>query len=60
MATHRPESLRIIEPGKRFCIIIDRLIRRYEAEDWAQVISMNWQEVIAETISSRASKRLYR
>ena len=55
MKTNRPESLRIIEPGKRFCIIIDRLIRRYDAGDWAQVISMNWQEVIAETISSRAS-----
>ena len=53
--TNRPESLRIIEPGKRFCVIIERLIRRYEAGDWAQVVSMNWQEVIAETISSRAS-----
>ena len=52
---NRPESFRIIEPGTRFCVIIERLIRRYEAEDWAQVISMNWQEVFAETISSRAS-----
>ena len=55
MQTNRPETLRIIEPGKRFCVIIDRLIRRYEAADWAQVVSMNWQEVIAETVSSRAS-----
>ena len=55
MRTNHPESLRIIEPGTRFCVIIERLIRRYEAGDWAQVVSMNWQEVIAETISSRAS-----
>ena len=55
LQTNRPETLRIIEPGKRFCVIIDRLIRRYEAADWAQVVSMNWQEVIAETVSSRAS-----
>ena len=50
-----PEAFRIIEPGTRFCVIIDRLIRRYEAEDWAQVVSMTWQEVFAETLSSRAS-----
>ncbi len=50
-----PESFRIIEPGTRFCVIIDRLIRRYEAEDWAQSVSTTWQEVFAETSSSRAS-----
>jgi hypothetical protein len=50
-----PENFRIIEPGTRFCVIIDRLIRRYEANEWAQVISMNWQEVFAEAQSSRAS-----
>jgi len=50
-----PAAFRIIEPGTRFCVIIDRLIRRYEAEDWAQVVSMTWQEVFAETLSSRAS-----
>lgn len=50
-----PETFRIIEPGTRFCVIIDRLIRRYEAEDWAQVVSMKWQEVFAETQSSLAS-----
>ena len=50
-----PETFRIIEPGTRFCVIIDRLIRRYEAESWAQSISMKWHEVFAETSSSRAS-----
>ncbi|GIS50450.1 MAG: hypothetical protein Ct9H90mP24_7420 [Methanobacteriota archaeon] len=53
--TNRPKSLRIIDPGKKVLVIFERLIRRYEAGDWAQVVSMNWQEVIAETISSRAS-----
>ncbi len=50
-----PDSFRIIEPGTRFCVIIDRLIRRYEAEGWAQSISTTWQEVFAETSSSMAS-----
>jgi len=50
-----PDSFRIIEQGTRFCVIIDRLIRRYEAEGWAQSVSTTWQEVFAETSSSRAS-----
>ncbi|MBR40357.1 MAG: hypothetical protein CMA89_00470 [Euryarchaeota archaeon] len=50
-----PVAFRIIEPGTRFCVIIDRLIRRYEAEGWAQSVSMPWQEVFAETSSSIAS-----
>ena len=50
-----PDTFRIIEPGTRFCVIIDRLIRRYEAEVWAQSISMKWHEEFAETSSSRAS-----
>jgi len=54
-SSHSPETLRIIEPGTRFCVIIDRLIRRYGAEGWAQSVSMKWQEVFAETSSSRAS-----
>ena len=54
-ANSLPETFRIIEPGTRFCVIIDRLIRRYEAESWAQSISMKWHEVFAETASSRAS-----
>ncbi len=51
----RPETFSIIEPGTRFCVIIDRLIRRYQAEDWARTIPKNWQEVFAETQSSLAS-----
>jgi len=55
MSAKPPESFRIIEPGTRFRVIIERLIRRYGAEDWAQVISSTWQEVFAETTSSRVS-----
>ena len=51
----KPLSFRIIEPGKRFGVIIDRLIRRYDAIDWAQVITRGWQEVFAEALSSKAS-----
>ena len=51
----RPSSFRIIEPGTRFRVIIERLIRRYEADSWAEVISMEWQEAIAESTSALAS-----
>ncbi len=51
----RPESFRIIEPGTRFGVIIDRLIRRYNSESWAKVISRSWQEVFAESMSQIAS-----
>ena len=51
----RPDSFRIIEPGARFGVIIDRLIRRYESESWAKVISSSWQAVFAESMSYMAS-----
>ncbi len=51
----RPGSFRIIEPGARFGVIIDRLIRRYESESWAQVISSSWQEVFAQSMPYMAS-----
>lgn len=51
----RPQTFRIIEPGSRFGVIIDRLIRRYDATSWAQVISRPWSEIFAETISWNAS-----
>tara|TARA_B100000287_G_scaffold426214_1_gene473754 strand:+ start:2535 stop:3359 length:825 start_codon:yes stop_codon:yes gene_type:complete len=52
---NRPGTLTIIEPGGRFGVIIDRLIRRYQSDSWARVVSMNWQEVFAESKSSIAS-----
>ena len=52
---NKPETLRIIEPGTRFGVIIDRLIRRYAAESWAVVIAKPWQEVSAESASGMAA-----
>ena len=52
---NRPETFTIIEPGGRFGVIIDRLIRRYQAETWSKVITRKWQEVIAESLPSLAS-----
>ena len=46
--TKRPDTFRIIEPGNRFGVIIDRLIRRYGAESWSSVIALPWNEVAAE------------
>ncbi len=51
----RPDSFRIVEPGGRFGVIIDRLIRRHGAESWTHVIAMPWQEVAAETASWSAA-----
>lgn len=51
----KPETYTIIEPGTRFRVIIDRLIRRYGAENWAKVVSSTWQEAFAESTSSIVS-----
>ena len=55
LITNRPHTFRIIEPGSRFGVIIDRLIRRYDATAWAKVISRPWSEIFAETTSWNAS-----
>ena len=47
----RPSSFKIIEPGGKFGIIINRLIRRHSADSWTQVITKQWQEVAAENAS---------
>ena len=44
----KPDNFRIIEPGGKFGVIIDRLIRRHGAEVWTQVIQMPWSELAAE------------
>ena len=51
----RPDSLRVIEEGGTFGVIIDRLLRRYDASNWAQVISDPWPEIAAETESWNAA-----
>ena len=51
----RPDSLRVIEEGGKFGVIIDRLLRRYDASNWAQVISDSWPEIAAETESWNAA-----
>ena len=50
-----PETLRIIEEGGKFGVIIDRLLRRYDASSWAQVITNTWFEVFAENQSWNAA-----
>ena len=54
----RPDSFRIIEPGGKFGIIINRLISRHSADNWTRVITRQWQEVVAETISWTATPTL--
>tara|TARA_B100001964_G_scaffold122953_1_gene136269 strand:- start:3797 stop:4681 length:885 start_codon:yes stop_codon:yes gene_type:complete len=51
----RPETVRIIEEGGKFGVIIDRLLRRYDASSWAQVITNSWTEVFAENLSWNAA-----
>ena len=53
--TNRPETVRIIEEGGKFGVIIDRLLRRYDASSWAQVITRSWTEIAAETQSWNAA-----
>ena len=51
----KPDSFRIIEPGGKFGVIIDRLIRRHGAENWTQIIQMPWSELAAETATWSAA-----
>ncbi|MED5231774.1 MAG: hypothetical protein VYB30_05370 [Candidatus Thermoplasmatota archaeon] len=53
--SNRPDTLRVIEEGGKFGVIIDRLLRRYDASGWAQVISVPWGEIAAETESWNAA-----
>ena len=50
-----PESFRIVEPGGKFAVIIDRLIRRHGAEDWAQIVQKSWAELAAEAATWSAA-----
>ena len=52
---HRPSSFRIVEEGGKFGVILDRLIRRYDAVSWTSVISTPWTEVVAETSAWNAA-----
>ena len=47
----RPDSFTIVEEGGKFGVIIDRLIRRYDASSWTRVITQPWLELSAETQS---------
>ena len=51
----RPDSFSIVEPGGKFGVIIDRLVRRHGAESWTQIIAKPWQEVTAEAASWSAA-----
>ena len=51
----KPDNFRIIEPGGKFGVIIDRLIRRHGAENWTQIIQMPWNELAAEATSWSAA-----
>tara|TARA_B100000902_G_scaffold324884_1_gene319253 strand:- start:317 stop:1132 length:816 start_codon:yes stop_codon:yes gene_type:complete len=51
----KPDSFIIVEEGARFGVIIDRLIRRYNAEPWSRVIAKPWIEITAEVTSWSAA-----
>jgi hypothetical protein len=50
-----PESFTIIEEGGKFGIILNRLIKRYNADSWSKVIVKPWGEIVAESSSWFAS-----
>ena len=50
-----PSSFKIVEEGGKFGVILDRLIRRYNAANWAAVISTPWKELVAETSAWNAA-----
>jgi len=50
-----PESFTIIEEGGKFGVILNRLIKRYNADSWSKVIVKPWGEIVAESSSWFAS-----
>ena len=51
----KPDSFIIVEEGARFGVIIDRLIKRYNAETWSRVVAKPWSEITAEVTSWSAA-----
>jgi hypothetical protein len=46
--TTAPIRYSIVEAGGRFGVILQRLVSRYEAQDWSEVLVRNWDELIPE------------
>ena len=55
LSRENPDSFIIVEEGARFGVIIDRLIRRYNAEIWSRVVAKPWAELTAEVTSWSAA-----
>ena len=45
---HTPSRYIMVEAGGKFGVILTRLIERYNASKWAQVVVGEWNEIIAE------------
>jgi hypothetical protein len=50
-----PESFTIVEEGGKFGIILNRLISRYDADNWSKAVIKPWGEITAESASWFAS-----
>jgi len=56
--THNhPEHFDMVEAGGKFGVILTRLLRRYDAEDWAHVKVGDFETICAELDSWRAANR---
>ncbi len=54
-ANTHPEHFDMIEAGGKFGVILTRLLRRYDAEDWAHVRVGDFESICAELDSWRAA-----
>ncbi len=43
----RPDRYAMVEAGGKFGIILTRLMRRYEASEWADVVVAEWLDIVA-------------
>ncbi len=50
-----PKNYFLVESGGKFGVILKRLVDRYEASDWAEVIVGDWREIISQFQSQKTS-----
>jgi len=51
----KPERYDLVEQGAKFAVILHRLMTRYEAEDWTNIVVGEVSSLVAETTAWRAA-----
>ena len=53
-----PSQFTLIEAGPKFGMILKRLIKRYDADDWARVVVGNWVQISGEAVAWNVANKM--